>query len=463
MRRAALPLALLLVATLLAPAVLPPAVASPQPSPVCGFCGSAFEDAAQKQGVNASVEESIVVVQVHENGTATWVVRNRLSLGADEFRGDRDRLNRTAEWLAENHWGLPDDPSFVSARMDGDAVVLTYRDPDAAERRAGLLVVDYLHEGGREPWYHVNAERFTIRGPPGTVVTNDPDSGHVGDGIDRTTGNGEGADPGGGVTWRGNSSGPVYEGTDVEGSPYVVFGPDRSPVTQARTAVALALATFPIVVESLQSYLLYQTAAFAVGLAVVVAFLRSRTPGGRVERWAGIVAILGALGAVVPAVTNGIEWVFGPPLFGVGAGLLALHPRTRDRLETPREQALVSGGVLVATFGVVVGLNAVLASSWPDPVGMAVRVTALAFPLAAMLPLGGALDAGRDRLLAWGGLAVVAFAAVPVATVNFADPPSGFGSGFLVLALFAFAVLAPLVGTIVIVLGRSLAVGSESK
>ena len=462
MRRAALPLALLMVATFLAPAILAPAVASPQPSPVCRFCGSLFETAAEERGVNASVTESTVVVQVHENGSATWVVRNRLGRGADEFRENPDRLGGTANWLLAESYGLPRTASFASARMDGDVAVLTYRDPDAAKRRAGLLVVDYLHEGGREPWYHVNAERFTVRGPPGTVVTNDPESGHVGDGIDRATRNGDGADPGGSVTWRGNSSGPVYEGTDVEGSPYVVFGPDRSPVTRVRTTAALALATVPIVVGSLRTYLLYQTAVFAFGLAAIVVFLRSRTPGGRVERWAGIVVVLGTLGAVVPAVANGIEWIFGPPLFGVGAGLLALHPRTRDRLGTPREQVLVSGGVLVATFGVLVGLYSALGSAWHDPVEMAIRATAVAFPLAAMLPLGGAIDADRGQLLGWVGIAVVAFAAVPVATVNFADPPSGIGSGFFAVALAALAVLAPLVGTLVIALGWSLAVSDAT-
>ena len=87
---------------------------------------------------------------------------------------------------------------------------------------------------------------------------------------------------------------------------------------------------------------------------------------------------------------------------------------------------------------------------------MALRSTALALPFAALLPLGGALDAGRRAVYQWGGLVVLAFAAVPLGVVNFADPPSGMGSGLAAMGFFLAALLVPVVGAVVLVLGRRL-------
>lgn len=441
MRPTALPLVLLLLA-----ALVTPAAASPQPTPVCGFCGSQFEAATVEHGINATVTESTVVIQVHDNGSAVWTIRNRLSTGAEAFRENPDRLNRIAKSLLEEHYGLPGDATFVSARMDGDNAVLTYRDADAATRHAGLLVVEYLHDGGYEPRYHVNADRFTIRGPEGTVVTNDPDSGSV---------------DGRSVTWRGTAGNELYGSTDLAGSPYVVFGSDHSVATQARTTVAVALATLPIVIRGVQSFLLWQTVLFALVLAGVIALLRTRRFNVGIELLAGVVTGLGALGTVVPALANGPGWVSGPPLLGVGIGLLAQNPQTRKQLRTPRGQALAAAAVLIGTFAVLVGLNVAVGESWANPVAVAFRTTAIAFPLAALLPLGGALEADRRQILRWGALAVAAFVLVPAAVVNLVDPPSGLGGGLFAVFLFIAAVLTPLIGVLVLMLGRSLATRSS--
>lgn len=448
MRRVALSIAVLLVVSLLAPALLAPAAASPQPTPICHACGPVFEAGAADRGVNATVEESTVVVQIHENGTATWTIRNRLGSGADEFREDEQSLERLARWLGDRSYGVVDDSttSLVSARMDGETAVLTYRDADPGARHAGLFVVDYLHDGGYEPWYHVNADRFTIRGPPGTVVTNDPESGRV---------------DGRSVTWLGSTGEEVYDSPSLRGSPYVVFGPDRSLETRARTTLALAQATQDIVVRSLRTYLVYQTAVFALALAAVVGVLRSRPPGGDSAQWAGAVAVLGALGGVALAVFSDPRWVFGPVLFGGGLGLAAYFP-VRKRFRTPRRQALGAGGALVATVVALMAIDALAMGFRTVHVGEILRFSALALPVAAMLPLGGALAADLDSVLPWWGLAVVAFAAVPAVTVNFADPPSGFGSGLFAVVLLGLAVVAPVVGTFVLALGRSLAVEDES-
>ncbi|PSQ09244.1 hypothetical protein BRC93_13435 [Halobacteriales archaeon QS_5_70_15] len=414
---------------------------------MCGFCGGQFADAADESGVNVTVAESSVVVRVHENGSAAWTVRNRLSSGSEPFREESELLETTASRLATDHDGLPEEPSFVSARMDGDTAVLVYHDSDAATRHAGLLVVDYLHDGGHEPWYHVNAERFTVRGPEGTVVANTPESGAV-----------EGRN----ATWTGGTGDGYYgSGADLEGSPYVVFGPDGSAGTTVRTAAALGLATLPIVRRSLQQFALFQTATFAAGLGTVLVVLRRWSPEPTPERLGGLLAGLGLLGVVGPVVDRGfaLDGATGPPVFALGLGLLVWNGRLRERLRDVRSQALLAAGLLAVVLVVLAPLYA-LGTRFDRPLFVAVERTVFAVPLAVMLPLGAVLDDDR-RAVRWWLLAVVGFLTLVVAMVNPADPPSGLGAGLAMLFLFGLALVGPLVGVPVVVLGRRLAATRE--
>ncbi|WP_458205374.1 hypothetical protein [Haladaptatus sp. NG-SE-30] len=433
----------LTVLLLLVP-VVGPSMASPQPTPVCQLCGSVFADAAEDGGINATVTNSTVVVRTHENGSATWVVRNRLSDGADRFRENPVRLNRLAQTLLDERYGLVDDATLVSTRMDSEVAVITIRDDDAATHHAGVLVVDYLHDGGYETWYVLNVDRFTIRGPDGTVVSNEPESGSV---------------DGRSVTWYGETEPESYSAPSLEGSPYVAFGADDSLTTQMRTTGALALATLPIVVRSVRSFLLWQTVLFTVVLGGVVGLLRTYTPSVDGSRLAAITVALGAVGTVAfgTVVLRSTQFypALGPPLFGVTVGLVAWETRTRETRQRRYSGARIAIGGLVFAFAgttVVAGVT-----SAPNPIETAIRATAIALPLAALLPLGATLDANRRRLLRWGALAVVAFAAFPPAFVDFSDPPTGLGGGLLTVFVFVIAVLLPLVGTVVLLVGQSFA------
>ncbi len=115
------------------------------------------------------------------------------------------------------------------------------------------------------------------------------------------------------------------------------------------------------------------------------------------------------------------------------------------------------GGLLIATYGLLVGLHIGLANDWARPVRLALRTTSLAFPLAAMVPLGGALAVEPERVYHWFAVALGAFALVPVIVVPVFDPPTGFGYGFFMLALLVLAIVTPLVGSLGLALGRSLA------
>jgi hypothetical protein len=435
LRSHVLPVAVLAVLALLLAAGA--AAGSPQPSPVCGFCGSQFGDAAADVGVNASVAESHVTVQVHENGSATWRVRNRLERGADPLRDDRSLLTGVARRLTD-HAGVAGDTTFVDARMDGDAAVLVYRDADAAERHAGLLVVDYLHHDGYTPWHVVNADSFTLRGPPGTTVASD---------------HGDGSVDGRSVTWTGNASGPIYEATTIEPT-LVVFGSDDSTATDVRAAAATTLSVGPLLVERATGFLLVQVPVFVALLALVVGVVARVDPQVPAGVLATVVAVLGLAGTSLVALRVLPLLLAGPPLLAVLLGAAAATGRSHDHLRTARRQALVAAGCLVVVAGGLTGLGA-LTGRAPSGAWGVVRQTAPALPVAAALPLGAAAARGRPAALRWGLAATVAFAAVPPLVVDFAGAHAGFGAGMMMVAfLIAAVVLPPLSAPLVVLGGR---------
>lgn len=433
MRRAALALALLAV---LAVPLVPAVAASPQPRPVCGFCGDPFERAADDAGVNATVEASTATVRVHENGSATWTVENRLANGSDQFAADPETLAAVGRSLARSHRGVAEDPRFVDADLDGTTAVLTFRDPGAAERHAGLLVVDYLHHAGASRWHYVNAERVTLAGPSGTVVANDPESGAV---------------DGGTVIWRG-ATGDLYASPDVTGYPLVVFGPDRSPWTTARATVAVTLATAPVAISAAWRVLVLQTLVFAATLLAVGHAVRRRRPPLDGRTLGALVAGLGVLAGAAFGLLGGLAAAPVPTATGLVVGGLAATTRGRSLPTTPGRQALLSVGTVAAAGVAVTGLLAATGAD-DDAVLLARRSAAVVLPAAALLPVGGALDAGDRRRLGWTAVGVVGFVAAVPLLVNLAEPR--FGPGLLVLAVGTLlaALFLPVVASPVLALG----------
>ena len=295
---------------------------------MCRYCGT-FDEAAADNGANVTLTESTVDAQVHANGSATWTVRNELD-SAKPFRENSAALNATVQQLTEEGFGLPEELGRVQHRLDGETVVITFHTSDVAERRAGVLVVDLLHDEGREPRYVVNADRFTVRGPSSTVVSNTPESGTVGNGR---------------VTWTGDSD-QQYEAPSLDGSPYIAFGPNDTTATELQTAAALGVAA-------------------VVGLA---AFLFP---------WSGYV----------------------------------------------------------------------------EPLPLAVWTVFSTFALAALLPFGAAVAAGSRR---WWAVPPVAFVIAVVALVDLTALPIGLGAGVRRIGLFVAAVVVPLVGATLALVGARL-------
>ncbi|MEA1932504.1 MAG: hypothetical protein U9O06_13295 [Euryarchaeota archaeon] len=169
----------LLVGLLAVVCLAGPAIASSPPEPVCGPCGSSFEEVAGQQGVPVNVTHSTAEIRVDENGSATWVVRNRLNEStASRLAANPERLTLIAREAAVGDGvaaGSGESIGLQSATVDNETAQIRFHDPDAGSHHAGVLVVDYFHSGGS--WGLVlNADRVSISGPEGAVVANDPRS-----------------------------------------------------------------------------------------------------------------------------------------------------------------------------------------------------------------------------------------------------------------------------------------------
>jgi hypothetical protein len=148
-------------------------------------------------------------------------------------------------------------------------------------------------------------------------------------------------------------------------------------------------------------------------------------------------------------------------VFALALGLLAWGGGPTGRLRTARSQALVAVGLLVAVFLTLAPVY-VLGTRFERPLVLATRATGFAVPLAVMLPLGAVLDE-RPRAARWWALTVVGFVVLVLSMVNPADPPTGLAGGLTTFFLLGLALLGPLLGAPVVVLGRRLADASTGR
>jgi hypothetical protein len=176
MKRAALLISLFVIAVLCLTAA--PAVGGPTPNPVCGACGSSFEDAASDNGVIVNVTASTAAIQIHPNGSATWTVTNRLNQSAATLSNSPETLSQITREAATSrgviYRGDTGPVVFRSATVDNETVRIRFRDPDAGARHLGVLVVDYFHSPRTRGSWILNADPISVSGPTGTVVSNDP-------------------------------------------------------------------------------------------------------------------------------------------------------------------------------------------------------------------------------------------------------------------------------------------------
>ncbi|QLG27428.1 hypothetical protein HUG10_07640 [Halorarum halophilum] len=347
MKRIALLTALLIALSALLPTVTP-AVASPQPDPVCGACGSSFEEIAENHGVAVNVTHSTATVQIHENGSATWIVTNRVNeSAASRLSQNSDLLNRIAREAAAEGWGLPHvyeegGVTFQTASIDDRTIRIQFQDSDAGTRHAGVLVVDYLHSEGVRGGWILNADRFTLHGPPGTDVVNNPRSAII---DEYTSADVAPEVTAGNATWRGAATHEY--GAAFYDDVYIAYGgPETSSL---RVDAALTIATGPIWLDNVQAFVLPAVVIYGLLLAGVTVGARwAADVSLDANRVAAVIAGIGLV-TVLAAVLTTLQT--GPSSF---AGLGAIYLVTGGiALLRPRSLRSVRGALTVAVSSVL--------------------------------------------------------------------------------------------------------------
>lgn len=416
-----------------------PGGAAPPPRPVCDACGDSFAATAEAHGVDLAVERSTARVVVHENGSATWTVRNRL---ADPADAERLRANATLRAAIGDRamW----DTEFIGASVSAAGVVtLRYREPGFAEPAAGgVLRSGVFTEGyGYRNLDGLGADRLTVVAPDGMRVGwAVPGASVAADGSEMTL---TAFERGGFVTFvpRGSVAGPLWSLLSVGSLVAPVFA------VNVLLTVALPAVLFGLLVAALGGALSWVDASRRLSERV-----RDRADVGLVAA--------GGLATALALAAGGVSLLGGSaaPVFGVGVALVAAGAA----LSRPAVREAVSYRTLLvgATLGALVAAGATLAAAvafdGSGPTRSLLTTVPFLLALFALFPAGFALGRGRRRLAVGTAVAGFALSVLPLAS-PFA--PSAWGVLFVPLFLSASAGAIALLGLPLLVVGAALGGG----
>jgi hypothetical protein len=461
-----------LVALLVLAAVAPAAVpASSPPEPLCSVCDDGFERAAAEQGLSATVTRSEVTVEVREDGTGRWTVRNRLKNGsvADRLRDDSDRLDEIVHTALGERYRKPDPAriSNVSAEVRARTLVVTFDYSQFADRvGGGVLLIDYVHAPGRES-YGLVADRFAVVGPEGSRVLKSPATGRD-DATEVTTGrNGTATGTGAGeMTWANHDERDGYHVDSYVEDTYVAFGPREGLAQTAALRIALAGRTLQTALGNL-ALLVPAGIALAVGFGGYRSVAPALFNGRQATRLAGGILALGLLAIVhpfyagsVPLVNNEIPAVValgvGYALVG-GTALAVVSFRRGDTRRVPWWWLLAP-----ALATPPVAALALVLLSYPETFREVSETVLLAMPLAGVFPLGYAIGSDTPSAQRRAAATVlVLVAALPVRFVSLTEAAAL--DGLVAILATALTVLGVLFGAPLYLLGGSLARACEEK
>lgn len=408
------------------------ASAAPPPEELCGVCGDGLPSVAQEAGVPLSVERAALTVTVRQNGSSHWHARVRIDAeSAEVLAGDDARRERIVRRTYSDGRTVVDAPRGLATRVENDTLVVDFDVPGVARPGPeGTYLVTFLERTGRQSAIELDADRVTMRGPEGTVVTRGVPGTTVRDGT---------------VTWDQSSDGDAEY---LDRQTLLVFAPKGGLYGSVATwmallrdagrslgAIAVAASTVPML---------------ALGAAVSALF----PSGGRshaVDSWAtprrvGTAVLVG--GAAVGALAFGAVrdgWV--PPAVFAAAALSPFFGAAAIRDARPSKWR-VALWTLVALG--VAAVAAVLVSEG----GPGELLTVFVVPVALFFAAGYA-DPGDPRSTT---LVVGALLALPVV----------FAAGFWILVvagastltgvvLVGWAVAALLLGLPLLALGHTLA------
>jgi len=249
---------LVLAFVLVLPALAPVSSTHPPPERVCGVCGSAFEDAAQYEGVNATVRESELTVRVDADGDSHWQASVTVNEEASErFAANRTLFERIVDRSSDGRT-VVDEPRNRSLVLDGRTIRVSFVVEDAVSRSVGdVLLFESFDSGPTGSGIALDADRLVVRGPPGTTVTHAPDGGDVDDNR---------------IVWnRADDEREHGHGTGTDLDALIVFAPDRSRSAVA-TSVAVRGHALQELVPGLRDYALVPAMLLAFVAAGLVLF-----------------------------------------------------------------------------------------------------------------------------------------------------------------------------------------------
>lgn len=422
-----------------------PAVAAPPPRPLCDGCGDSFAEAAAERGVDITVVHSTATVHVHENGSATWVVRNRVadSPGLARLREDAGLRAAVAERAM---W----DTDVLSTTVTAEDVVVThYRDDDFAEQTPGgaLRSDAFTEDYSLRNLAGLGADELTVVAPAGMrVAATVPGSTHSDDGRRMT----------------------LTEFSEDQEGAFVTFVPRDSVAGPVLSFAAVVSGVWLVFVVNIFVFLVLPAAAFALLVAALVGGLswtraRSNRPLSRLgERAGGVLTVVGVLVTLGSLLAGGFSLLgsSAAPMVGAGVtttlvGVALSRPAVRDRLSYRTLLVVAAAAALLAAVVTVAAAVALRQNGVTRSL-----LTSLWFLVAlfALLPAGYAAGRGNRRLAIV--TAVFGFFVAILPLVPLTTPALGNGLLVALLALVGGTVVA-VVGSPLLIAGALLAVDSS--
>ncbi|WP_229110860.1 hypothetical protein [Halapricum desulfuricans] len=346
---------LAIVAALLVVAILAPGGSTtPPPEGVCGICGPEFERAAEDNGVNATVTESSLTVEITADGDSHWTATATLNRDAAErFAGNRTLLYRTVGQSYSSYRTVVDDPENLSVALADPTVTATFTASDATHRYpGGVLLFDGFARYPPHGAPYINTDALTVEGPSGTAITHAPPGGTV----SRNR-----------AVWRPGDDRQRFD-SPLGREATVAFAPDDGLLAQAVTVGAVRLHALGMIESELRAYATVPAALLAL-VATGLLLAGDRLPatlgeGRTVLRWlAAGGGLYAGLTAVVALAGNGVGVVLG--VVGIGLIPQALSTATAAALadfvdeETDRNvPGMAVAAVAVWTLALLVGARA---------------------------------------------------------------------------------------------------------
>ena len=227
--------------------------------PVCHACERGMEGA---ETANVTVESSSLQVEFREDGSGRWTVTSEVTgAGLERLQDNETAVRRLAEESVQNpvypeystryepiHGG---DVSNLTATLENGTLVVRFTVENAGKGAVGdTLLVGYLHTNGEYPRNHpLGTDEVRFRGPPGTVVSNNP--------------------PEATITNQGRTARWTGRGTRVTSHAYLTYSPDdgRAGRTTGQAAIAADVARWAL------PEVFHAGVGAALGLAVLLTVL----------------------------------------------------------------------------------------------------------------------------------------------------------------------------------------------